>query len=277
MQIRTTLITGCTTGIGYETAKGLAEAGQNLILVARSQKKLTNLEAELNQLNNSIKIKSYLCDFADLRQTLTVAKKIALENPDLDILLNNAGTWESKLNLTSDGLELTWVVNYFAMYLFTETLFPNLKKRVVATKDVRIIILSSEAHRQGKFDFENIFKFGFQKTYSDTKLADLMYGFQLAKRLKDSGITVNMIHPGVIATGLWRKLPQPFAWIMSKVLASPVEGAKTSIYLATLSELKETGKYWAKSKVKATTEYSLDEAIQEKLMEFTKAKVAGIK
>jgi len=272
-QMKTTLITGPTSGIGLETARALAKFGMNLILVARDQIKLEAISAELKALNPQINVKYYLCDFSNLEQTSKVAELIANENPKIDILINNAGTWFNKMQLNVDGLEYTWVVNYFSMFIFTQKLLPNLKIQASKTKDVRILILGSEGHRFGEIDFAKFDKFHFQKTYGSTKLADMMLSFKLARLLSNTGITVNTIHPGVIATELWRKLPRPIAWIMSRVLASPREGAETSIYLATLEELNTTGKYWAKSKIKEPAVAALDESMQDRLYDWTLEKM----
>jgi retinol dehydrogenase-13 len=266
---KTVLITGCNSGIGLETAKELASKGFNLILICRSQEKLNILHTELAQLNSNIKIAGYVCDLADLAQVQATAKQIATEQPDIDIVINNAGIWDSKHLSSTDGFELTWTVNYFAVFILTQHLLPILKNRAEQTHDVRIINVGSEAHRTGRINFADFTKFQLQSTYSSTKLADVMYTFKLARMLKGSGITVNTLHPGVVATGLWRVLPGPLKWITNLFLISAKEGAQTTIYLATLPELTETGKYYSKSTLAKPTKYSLDEKLQDELYTHT--------
>jgi NAD(P)-dependent dehydrogenase (short-subunit alcohol dehydrogenase family) len=267
--MKTTIITGCTSGIGLITAKELAKAGQNLILISRNLEKLNEVSKELCEKYPNQNFKVYQCDFENLQAVADCAKTISIENPQIDILINNAALWESKYRTNTDGFEITWTVNYFAPFIFTYHLLPPLKEQAAKTKDARIITVGSEAHRFGVLDLENLNTYHFQKTYGLTKLADMLWSFKLARELEGTDVTVNTLHPGVIATGLWRKLPKAIVWFLNKVLISPDEGAKTTIYLATVESQNTTGAYFDKSKVAQASEQAQNKNLQEELYRFT--------
>jgi NAD(P)-dependent dehydrogenase (short-subunit alcohol dehydrogenase family) len=271
--MKTTIITGCTSGIGLITATELAKAGQNLILVSRNLDKLSEVSKELGKKYPNQSFKVYQCDFENLQEVVDCAKKISNENPNIDILINNAALWESKYRTNADDIEITWAVNYFAPFIFTYHLLPALKEQAAKTKDVRIITVGSEAHRFGVLDLTNLNTYHFQKTYGLTKLADMLWSFRLARELGGTGITVNTLHPGVIATGLWRKLPKAIVWLLNRVLISPEEGAKTTIYLATVENQNTTGAYFDKSKIAQASEQALDKKLQDDLYKFTLEKL----
>jgi NAD(P)-dependent dehydrogenase (short-subunit alcohol dehydrogenase family) len=267
---KTILLTGCTTGIGKETAIALAKEGSNLILLSRNEQKLKELQSMLVAKYHNKNIHYYACDFEDLKQVVSVAKHIAAKYSHLDTLINNAVIWKKQKSTSTDEFEMTWTVNYFAPFLLTFHLRKLMLKTAKETKDVRIINLSSEAHRFGKIDFNNLFAFDFRGTYGATKLANMLYTFKMARILNGFGVTSNCVHPGVVATGLWRELPKFIAWILDKFLISPAEGAKTTLFLANQPQLKENGLYWANMKVAKPSKAALDEKLQDELYEKTK-------
>jgi NAD(P)-dependent dehydrogenase (short-subunit alcohol dehydrogenase family) len=267
--MKTTIITGCTSGIGLITANELAQAGHNLILVSRNHAKLEEITKEYSAKYPSQKFSHYACDFENLQDVENEAKKIASEHTEIDILINNAALWEDKYRENPDGFEITWTVNYFAPFIFTHHLLPRLKEQMKKTADVRIINVGSEGHRFGILDLEKLNVYHFQKTYGLTKLADMMWTFKLSRKLANTGITVNTLHPGVIATGLWRKLPKAIAWILSKVLISSEDCAKTTLFLATQPELKTTGEYFSDCKIAKASKQAMDVDHQNLLYEFT--------
>jgi NAD(P)-dependent dehydrogenase (short-subunit alcohol dehydrogenase family) len=216
-----------------------------------------------------IRISCIACDFEDLGAVVATAKAITSGFPHLDILINNAGTWENQKRLNADGFEVTWTVNYFAPYLLTHYLLPLLLRTAKESGDVRIINVGSEAHRTAKIDFDDLFKYSFRNTYGATKQADMLFTFKLARELTDTGITVNTVHPGVVATGLWKQLG-PFSWLVKKIMISPERGARTSIFLASLKTLQNTGKYWSKCEIIAPIPLVEDITIQDKLDQLTR-------
>ncbi len=263
------LLTGCTSGIGLETARALAHQGYSQILLGRREEALRDLQKELLAINSKLRIEYFVCDFEKLNQVVAIAKLINKAYPKIDILINNAGIWESKQRDTDEGFDVTWAVNYFAPFLLTYHLMPTLLSTAKETKDVRIVNLSSEAHKFGKIDFNKFFDYSFSKTYGSTKLANMLHAFKLARDLKDSDILVNCVHPGVVATGLWRKLPKLVSWLLDKFLISPEEGAKTTMVVATTPGLKVTGQYFADSKIAKVKDTALDTKLQDELYQFT--------
>lgn len=264
MANKTVVITGCTSGIGYETALGLAKQGYNLILLGRQEALLTALKMQLHEIDPSIRIEYYVCDFAKLSQVVAIAKLIAKAYPAIDILINNAAIWELKKKTIEGGFEQTWVVNYFAPFLLTYHLMPALLRTAKTTKDVRIINLSSEAHRRGSIDM-NFSSFSWLGTYGSTKFANMLHTFKLARDLEKTGITVNCVHPGVVATKLWRQLPKAFSWLFNKFLISPEAGAATTLALATVADLKQSGQYYSNLKVATPVMKARDVQLQESL------------
>lgn len=269
MNAKTVCLTGCTSGIGLATAKGLAIAGQHLVLISRDLHKLDTLRQDLLLLNPEIMITTYACDFGQLKHVVKTAGLITATHPSIDTLINNAGIWSAKAQNTAEGFEQTWAVNYFAPYLLTHHLLPTIVQTASQTGDGRIINVSSNAHRYALIDFDNFFDFGPQKTYGATKLANVLHTISLSRRLQGTGITVNTLHPGVIATDLWRSMPRPIPWIMKKLLKSPQQGAQTTLYLALREPNGETGQYYANSRLAKTSRSAASVELQDQLESFT--------
>lgn len=271
---KTIVITGCTTGIGRETANSLAQDGNHLLLVSRSEDKLLALKNELQQRFPQAKVEYFVCDFEHLGQVSTLGKMIEKTYPRLDVLINNAGIWESRARSTEEGFEVTWAVNYFAPYILTATLMPLLKRTAKQYKESRIVNLSSEAHRFGKLDYNDFFRYSFRRTYGTTKLANLLHTIKLARELKIDGVSVHAVHPGVVATGLWRKLPRFVQSLLNRVLLTPEEGAKTTVHVAIAKNLPGTGLYWSNEKPAVPKQESLSIEEQDKLFQYTEQLLA---
>ena len=272
---KTALITGCTTGIGKEVAIGLAKKGFNLLLISRDEKLLHDLKGDLITNYPQCRVEYFVCDFTQLKQVEKVSKLIEKAYTRLDVLINNAGVWEMKKQMTQDGFEKTWQVNYLAPFVLTENLMPLLLDTAKVSGDVRIINLASEAHRHPSKKSDGFTSFSLQGTYGATKMANVLHTFKLARALDGSRITVNCVHPGVVQSGLWRKFPRLLNWVLKRFMITPEEGAKTVLLLATINRLVATGKYFAESKIKEPSESVKNVTLQDQFYTFTKKKLAA--
>jgi NAD(P)-dependent dehydrogenase (short-subunit alcohol dehydrogenase family) len=253
---KTCLITGSTSGIGKEIATGLAKMKANVILVGRNK---TKCQATLQEIRRNVSINtnknqvSYL--LADLSSQASIhqlANEFLETYESLDILVNNAGVFLSRRITTVDGIEYTLAVNHLAPFLLTSLLF----ERIKASSPSRVITTSSVAHRGAYINFDNLQfergRYNGVEAYRQSKLANILFTKELARRSSGSGVTSNCFHPGGVRTNL----VQGSAWyyrliwaIINPFLASPRKGADTAIYLASSSEVAEiSGKYFVNKK-----------------------------
>lgn len=252
MSHKTILITGATNGIGLETARGLAKTGAHLILVARDAGKGERVVAELKKATQNEQIDLLIADLSRQNSVRALATQVLERYPRLDVLVNNAGGVFNPRTITADGIETTWAVNHLAYFLLTHLLVERLK----ASAPARIVSVSSAAHFGGRIRLDDPeFKNGGYNAmgaYSQSKLANILFTKELARRLAGSGVTANCLHPGMVATGFGRST---MGWMGSIVgLAmrfglSPEQGAATSIYLATSPAVADvSGEYFADRK-----------------------------
>lgn len=219
------IVTGATGGIGLEVAKQLISEGHNVLMACRNEEKAKSI---IKNLEYKIKPRIGIIDLSDMKSIINFTDKLADSDYKIDVLINNAGVYCGKRELTSDGLEMTMGVNYYGTVLLTERLLP------LMNKDSRIIFVTSKAGFSGKLPFGNEdFKKGFQgfKAYAASKLAGMIYARMLAERVKGR-IIVNSAHPGLVATGIWSKSPKWMSFIMTKISASPANGAKSTHHLS---------------------------------------------
>jgi retinol dehydrogenase 12 len=250
MQGKTVVITGGTSGIGEVAALALAKMGARIILVARDR---FRGEATLARLRDSAPGTVHSLYFADLLR-LAEMKRVAAEIADhesrIDVLINNAGALFAKRRLTEDGLEHTFALNHMAYFVMTE----GLRERLLASRPARIINTASAAHQGATLDFDGLQSaksFGARKAYGQSKLCNILFTRELARRLHGTGVTANCLHPGFVATrfgdqsgGLIARL----VWFAKFFAISPAEGAETIVYLASSPDVAEvTGQYFSKS------------------------------
>ncbi len=269
------IITGATSGIGRETAKELARKGAVLVLPIRDSLKGDILKDEILEQVPEAKLDLMHCDlasFASIREFATAFKK---KYKNLHVLINNAGIWETKRNLTSDGIEKNFAVNHLAPFLLTNLLLNSLK----ASAPSRIINVASDAHKQGKINFSDLEfekKYSSLGSYAQSKLANILFTKKLSQKLKGTGVTANCLHPGVVSTNLFDKMPKILLGIMNLFMISPQKGAQTSVYLATSPEVENvSGEYFAKSKNKKPAPQALRQDVADKLWEISE-KYVGI-
>lgn len=280
MRGKTVLITGADGDIGRNTVQGIALRGARIVMACLDAKLAEPVRNEIVRQtgNNDIEIMQLdLASQADIRR---FAAEFTARYDRLDVLINNAGVFSLKRFETEDNLERTIGINYYGHYLLTILLLPVIKRAGKA----RIINVSSDSYKQAKFDPENLQTRGNYKTgmeaYSLSKLAIILFTQELAEQLQGTGITVNVLHPGHVATGIWNMWKHP-KWyqrllikILNQFLIAPEKGALTSIYLACSDEVAGiTGKYFSKQKpVPVKSKYNTPE-IQKQLWGITKQRI----
>jgi NAD(P)-dependent dehydrogenase (short-subunit alcohol dehydrogenase family) len=249
--MKTVLISGGNSGIGKATTSRLTAMGYQVVFLARSKTKAEAVKNEIISSSGSKNIDYILVDLTSKKEVRECVATFKQKYEKLDVLINNAGVCLPEKRITVDGMEESFEINHLSHFILSNLLLDLLKK----SDDPRIINVSSAAHSSGRFDPDNLQSeksFSYFSTYSDTKLLNILFTFELAERLKDTRIKVNALHPGVVSTnfghelkGLW-----PIMLSLGKLfLLSPEKGAETSVYLATSDEVKNiTGKYFVKCK-----------------------------
>lgn len=251
------LITGSTDGIGKQAALELAGTGATVLLHGRNLSRGKAVLEEIRQQTQNENLKLFIADFAALEQVRQLPDQIREQHARLDVLVNNAGVYMRNRQLTEDGFETTFAVNHLAPFLLTNLLLELLKQSAPS----KIINVSSMAHKGAQFDFDNLQgerKFEAYDAYSRSKIANLLFTYELAHRLANTGVTVNALHPGVIATKMLRAG-------FGSMGGSPVaEGAARIAYLVNTPGIeKESGKYFVHDTVQTSSSLSLDGKIQK--------------
>lgn len=258
------LITGATSGIGKETALGLAELGATIVFITRDNLKGEKIKKELIAATNNKDIHMLKCDLASFKSIKNCCKEYKSKYDKLHVLINNAGVWDFKRRESKDGIENIFATNYLAPFLMTNLLLDVLKK----SSPSRIINVTSGMH-YGTINFEDIEfkqKFSGAKAYRQSKLGLILYTRLLAKKLEGTGVTVNTAHPGMNKTDLGRDAGGFSKMIFKMMGKDPRVGAETSIYLASSSDVKNiTGEYFAKKEIKKSSKESYDMELAKKL------------
>jgi len=286
---KTCLVTGANSGIGKETALGLARMGARVVLVCRNQRKGEQALADIRRETGSSQLDLLIADMSSFESVRVLAAQVRQRSPRLDVLINNAGTAIVRHAISADGIEMTVAGNHLGPALLTLLLLDLLKSSAPS----RIINVSSEAHRSARLDLEGLQsaarsesppRRGFGpppslKWYGQSKLMMNAFTFELARRL-GTGVTVNCLHPGVVATNIWpTDSPLIFRMIMAVVkpfMLSPKRGAETSLYLASSPDVANvTGQYFIKSKVCSPSPHSRDPKVVAEVWQWTE-KTIGI-
>ena len=267
---KTILITGATNGIGKAAAINFAESAKSIAFTDRNEELAEDLKNEMQKINPNLSINSFFCDFSVQDSIRECADKIKNDLKAIDLLINNAGVVNTEYSETIDGIENTFAVNHLGYFLFTNLLLDLVKKE----SESRIINVSSAAHHFVKgmqwddINYKDDFKMGL-KAYGQSKLGNILFTKQLAKKLQKDGVTVNAIHPGGVNTSLGNQnnslLGRVLKIILKPFFRSPLKGANTIIYLAEIDGLSITGAYWVDGRVAKTSHYSKNEAEAEKL------------
>ncbi len=261
--IKTVLITGSTDGIGLATAEGLLKKGFKVILHGRNTRRAEETKKKiLHELSGNLNLETVVGDMSSFNSVRKMASEITEKFERIDILINNAGVFLPRLVLTEDGYEATFQINYLSHFLLTLLLL-----KIIPQNEGRIINVSSMAHSPVAVDFENLRgekSYDPYDAYSRSKLANILFTYKLVREMKTTEITVNALHPGVIATKLLAA-----GWGTS--YGTNVEfGAENSIFLATSESVRNvTGKYFSNKRETRSSEVSYDERLQDELWEFS--------
>jgi NAD(P)-dependent dehydrogenase (short-subunit alcohol dehydrogenase family) len=265
---RTVLVTGATGGIGKATALGLAAMGARVAITGRDLDRTEAAAAEIRQAGDG-HVKAFVADLTSQSQIRTMAVEVQQKLPDLDVLVNNVGGYWNTRHVTADGLERTFALNHLAPFLLTNLLLDRLMRSASA----RVVTVSSNAHAMGRMDFDDLQgerSYSGARAYNQSKLANLLFTYELAKKLQGTSVTVNALHPGVVRTAFGAEDPAtvqrfliPF---VRPFMKSPTQGAATSIHLASAPDLQQvTGRYFADSTEKKTAERSYDQETAARL------------
>jgi retinol dehydrogenase-12 len=271
MQGKVVVLTGASAGIGAAAAVELARLGATVVPIGRDRKRLTDVTSTLRTTNPSgTAAEPLTADFASLAEVRRLADDLLERHERIDVLINNAGLVAGKRSLTTDGHETTFAVNHLAPFLLTNLLLDRLR----ASAPARVVTTSSDAHRGGKIDLDDLSgerSWSSWSAYGNSKLANVLFTRALARRLQDDGVTANCLHPGVIRTRLGRHTAAPIrlGWrAASLFFKSPARGAETIVYLASSPEVAEvSGSYFVDSRRATPSARARDDHLAERLWE----------
>jgi NAD(P)-dependent dehydrogenase (short-subunit alcohol dehydrogenase family) len=274
----TCLVTGATSGIGLATARALAQQGATVILVARNRQKGETAVARIREESGNPAVDLLLADLSQQAQTHRLVKEVENRYPRLDVLINNAGAFFWRRQLTADRIEATLALNFLAPFLLTNLLLETLK----ASAPARIVNVSSSTHRWARINLEDLElkrMYTGQRAYAQSKLALVLFTYELARRLAGTQVTVNALHPGYIATNIGQegsRLVRLLAPLLRLVARSPEQGARTSVYLASSPEVAGvTGQYFRDEIAVPSAPASYDAETARRLWEIG-ARMTGI-
>lgn len=275
---RTVLVTGGTGGIGRATAEGLVRQGARVGVVGRDLARTTRVAAEIAALQPGSQVDAFAADVSVQHDVRTLAADVLARYPRLDVLVNNVGgSWATR-HVTADGLEHTFAVNHLAPFLLTALLLERLRESAPA----RVVTVSSGAQAMGRIDFDDLMgerSYSGQRAYNQSKLANVLFTYELARRLEGTGVTATVLHPGVVRTAFAAEDPSPGMRLMLPLvrpfMKTPAQGAATSIHLASAPEVEGvTGQYFANSRPKRSSAASYDVATAARLWEVSERLVS---
>jgi len=263
------LITGANAGIGQQTALQLAQMGATVVMVARDPQRGEAARASIAAATGNPRIDLLQADFASPPSIRAMAAAFAARYDRLDVLVNNAGVYLTGREETADGLERTFAVNHLGYFMTTLLLWDAL----LAAKSARVVNLSSDAHRQAKLNFDDLQnqgKYAGFRAYAQSKLANVLFTYELDRRRGDAPVTVNAVHPGFVASNFGRNNRGIVGLVMTRLVPlfakSVAEGAATSVYLASSPEVAGvSGQYFANCRAVKSAPQSYDRAAAERL------------
>ena len=269
MNDKVCLVTGGTNGIGQAAAQALAQMGATVVIVGRDAQKAARVTEEIKAVSENQNVNWLMGDLSSQQDIRCLAAEFKTKYSQLHVLLNNAGGTFTTRQVSVDGIEMTFALNHLAYFLLSNMLLDTMK----ASAPARIINVSSDAHSGGKIDFDNLqgersySSFG---PYGNSKLANILFTSELARRLEGTGVTVNALHPGFTSTGFGKNNPGFLMKIMGVVIPlvarTSEKGAKTSIYLASSPQVQSiTGKYFVDCKVTQPAPQASDRTVARKL------------
>jgi NAD(P)-dependent dehydrogenase (short-subunit alcohol dehydrogenase family) len=273
------LVTGATSGIGRATARALARLGATVVNVGRDPEKSAATAAQLKEQSGNPDVDFLLADLSSQAEIRRLARQFKKRYRRLDVLMNNAGAVFMQRRESVDGIEMTFALNHLAYFLLTNLLLDVLK----ASAPARVVNTSSELHKKAHLDFDDLQNargYRGMDAYHQSKLANVLFTYELARRLEGTGVTANAFSPGLVATNLGmnnRGLSPLMKRLVDRLIGvSPEEGAQTGVYLATSPEVSGvTGKYFVKQEAVLSSPETYDEAIAARLWQVS-AELTGL-
>ena len=265
---RTVLVTGGTGGIGKATALGLARMGAHLAITGRDRGRTEGAAREIRAAGDG-SVEVFVADLSSQSEVRRLAGEILQSLSRLNVLVNNVGGCWNTRHVTADGLERTFALNHLAPFLLTNLLLDRLKQSAPA----RVVTVSSHAQAMGQIDFDDLQgerSYSGARAYNQSKLANVLFTYELARRLQATSVTANALHPGVVRTAFGAEDPggiqRRFVPFLRPFMKAPAQGAATSIHLASAPDLEPvTGRFFTKSKPKRSSKRSYDEAVAARL------------
>jgi NAD(P)-dependent dehydrogenase (short-subunit alcohol dehydrogenase family) len=259
---KTVLVTGGTGGIGRATAIRLAELGARVGITGRDPARVARAAAEIASVSRNVAVDAFPADMSGQAAVRQLAADVLAAYPRLDVLVNNVGGFWAHRHLTADGLEHTFALNHLAPFLLTSLLLD----RLTESSPARIVTVSSGAHSMGRIDFDDLMgerTYSGQGAYNQSKLANVMFTYELARRIDGTGVTATVLHPGMTSTGFGNEDTArgwgPLIAVMRPFMKRPARGAETSIYLASSPDVDGvTGTYFADRKPRESHASSYD-------------------
>ena len=277
------LVTGATNGIGMQAALELMKMGADVVIVGRDAIKTQGVSSDLKTLSGSSNIDMLVADLSSMDEIRRIADEFRAKYDRLDVLLNNAGAVFSQYQRSVDGYEMTFALNHLSYYLLTHLLLDILQRTAEEQGEARIINVSSSAHRNATLRLDNLRDesgYSFMNSYGASKLMNVQFTYELARRLEDRAVSVNAVHPGLVATGFGHNTGRVWSGIIKlaqKLFGiSPQKGAETLVYLASSAEVAGvSGKYWHEKQQKRSSDNSYNHEQQKRLWEFS-AEATGV-
>ena len=273
------LITGGTSGIGKAAATALAGMGATVVITGRNEERGKRALQEIREESGNDGVELILADLTVQDEVRRLAEELRERHNQLEVLVNNAGLVLSERTETPDGIETQLAINHLAPFLLTNLLLDLLKESAPS----RIVTVSSDAHRWAKIDLDDLpsrKRYRGMQVYGKTKLANILFTYELAERLEGTGVTANCMHPGGVNTNFGNNQGGPMNLLFrlfKPFMRSPEQGADTLIYLASSPEVEGmTGKYLADRKVKAASDAAYDETTRKRLWEASE-ELTGLK
>jgi len=265
---KTVLVTGGTGGIGRATAMGLATMGAHLAITGRDRERTESAAREIRATSGG-EVDVFVADLSSTSEVRRLADEVLQSLSRIDVLVNNVGGYWDNRHVTADGLEHTFALNHLAPFLLTNLLLDRLKQSAPA----RVVTVSSNAQAMGEINFDDLQgerSYSGARAYNQSKLANVLFTYELARRLQGSAVTANALHPGVVRTSFGaedpRSVQQLFMPLMRPFRKAPERGAATSIHVASAPDLGQvTGRFFANSRVKRSSKRSYDQATAARL------------
>ena len=279
MQGKTVLVTGGTGGIGRATAEALARLGARVGIVGRDRTRAERAAEEIRRAADREAVDVFVADMSSQAEVRRLAEEVLAAYPRLDVLVNNVGGYWAHRHTTDDGLEHTFALNHLAPFLLTNLLL----QRLTTSGPSRVVTVSSGAQAMGRIDFDDlqgVARYSGQRAYNQSKLANVLFTYELARRVEGTGVSANVLHPGVVATafgqedsGRWMRLMLP---VVRPFMKTPEQGAATSVHLASSPEVEGvSGRYFAGSRPKRSSRRSYDRDVALQLWDVS-AQLTGL-